>query len=321
MLTEPTKRLPIVVIGGFLGSGKTTLVNRLLSEAGNKRFVVFVNDFGDLNIDHALIQTVEQDRISFKNGCVCCTLNEDLVSAVADFARALNPPDAIIIEASGVADPKALDSSFFLLEDSGTASIDTKVYVLDADSFGSLNYEDSEVVIDHAADSDLVILNKCDLIPDDKLELLESILKVSAPYSGVIQSSFSNIPLGLVLGAQEPPQRKFSKTSVKVKRNHDEQYAHWSEQTDALIDRKKFTKFVSGLPKYCLRAKGFLRFSDAPNEIVSFNLVGVRASYEKHSEDNLIKSCLVAIGRAESFSIDYLNDGFKGVRSETKLTS
>lgn len=312
MVKNTATRLPIVIIGGFLGAGKTTLVNALLSEAEGKRLVVFVNDFGAINIDHALIETVAQDRISLKNGCVCCSLNEDLVAGIAEFAQSQNPPDAIVIEASGVADPRALDSTFNLLEASGYARVDTRVYILDGDGFDGLDYENSELIIDHAAAADLVLLNKSDIATDRKLQSLINLLEESAPYSTLVKTEHCAISLELVLSDHLAIPRK-SKSHVRQvhKHNHDKKYAQWSSKSDDLIDRGKFLTFAKILPKHCLRAKGFLRFSDAPSELICFNLVGIRTSYEKLDYTEVLSSQLVAIGYREQIDDEFFTVSFK----------
>ncbi len=243
-------RLPIVTVGGFLGAGKTSLVNALLAQANGTRLVVFVNDFGAINIDHAMIETVEQDRISLKNGCVCCSLNEDLVASVNQFATSPSPPDAILIEASGVADPRALDSSFTLLEASGSAIVDTRIYVVDADGFGGLNYEDSETIIDHAAAADLVLLNKCDLAGETKLASLNTLFEESAPYSGLVHTRHCSVSLKLILSRRNgAPTRNQDHPVTDASPIHDTEYAQWSGETDTPIDRKKFLAFAEELPK------------------------------------------------------------------------
>ena len=314
MTSSAKPRLPIITIGGFLGSGKTTLVNRLLAEADGQRLVVFVNDFGAINIDYALVETVEEDRISLTNGCVCCSLNENLVTSVAEFANSENPPDAIVIEASGVADPRALDSSFNILEASGAARVDTRVYVMDADCFGGLNYEDSELIIDHAAASDIVLLNKCDLAEPVKLKTLEELLAESAPYSAVIRTEHCDISLNLVLcNSDILPRSGPRNVETANHNNHATRFSHWSGKTSALIDRRKFQALAETLPHFCLRSKGVLRFSDAPDQLVSFNLVGVRATYE--SLDLKIaptQSQLVIIGREEAMNHATFKQQFHG---------
>lgn len=98
-------RLPLTVIGGFLGAGKTTLLNRLLSEKHGRRIMVMVNDFGAINIDASLIASADGDTISLTNGCVCCTMGNDLFMALGDALDRRPRPDHLVIEASGIADP------------------------------------------------------------------------------------------------------------------------------------------------------------------------------------------------------------------------
>ncbi|GAA0415437.1 GTP-binding protein [Cocleimonas flava] len=313
MIKSNSIRLPIITIGGFLGAGKTTLVNSLLSKSEGKRFVVFVNDFGAINIDHALIKTVEQDRISLKNGCVCCSLNEDLVKSISNFSSSKKPPDAVVIEASGVSDPRALDSSFNMLEASGAAFLDTRVYVLDAEGFGGLNYEDSELIVDHAVAADLVLLNKCDLITLEKLNLLKSLISESAPYSNVQETTHCELPIKIILSDNHFLGRKRNVHFSEVI-NHEEKYTQWSCETDSLIDRDSFLQFVNEFSQYCFRSKGFLRFSDEPDELISFNLVGLRASYEKLGKRPSLSSQLVMIGRREIMNVEVFKTGFNDIQ-------
>lgn len=98
-------RLPLTVIGGYLGAGKTTLINRLLAEDHGLRLLVMVNDFGAINIDAGLLASASEDTLELSNGCVCCTMGADLFLAVGDVLDRSPRPDHLIIEASGIADP------------------------------------------------------------------------------------------------------------------------------------------------------------------------------------------------------------------------
>ncbi len=283
MADRPRQRLPVVTIGGFLGAGKTTLVNEILRQANGRRIVVFVNDFGAINIDHALVETIEDDRISLSNGCVCCSLNDDLVTGVADFARAAAPPDAIVVEASGVADPRALDASLDALEAAGLASLDTRLYVLDVDGFDRLEFEDAEHIIDHAAASDLILLNKSDIASSQQIAALRETLAVSAPYSNCIEADHCRVPIDLIL-AGKPARSKAARPATRAEKGTahwgDGRFDHWSGQTDTPLDRRRFEDFAGLLPAHCLRAKGIVRFADDPGQSVLFHLVGHRATLE-----------------------------------------
>lgn len=306
-MPEPAAgRLPVITIGGFLGAGKTTLVNQILSQGHGRRIVVFVNDFGAINIDHSLVETVEEDRISLKNGCVCCSLNDDLVASVADFARAVSPPDIILIEASGVADPRALDASLTSLEVAGLARLDTRLYILDASEFESLGYEHAEDIIDHAAASDLVLLNKVDLTGREQIDAIKALLSEAAPFSQVLETQHSLLGWDILMDLQRVRSTAVGSTNqfntVKSK-DHVQEYDQWSCEADVPIDRQRFEDFAKLLPETCLRAKGMLRFSDEPEVAYLFNLVGYRATLERSkvtAKPNL--SQMVAIGEKGRFN-------------------
>lgn len=100
--------LPLTVIGGYLGAGKTTLINRLLAEDHGLRLLIMVNDFGAINVDAALIEAADEDMIALSNGCVCCTMGADLFLAIGDVLDRETRPDHLVIEASGIADPAAI---------------------------------------------------------------------------------------------------------------------------------------------------------------------------------------------------------------------
>lgn len=317
-MTEPAARVPIITIGGFLGAGKTTLVNRILGQATGQRIVVFVNDFGAINIDYDLIQTRDADRISLKNGCVCCSLNDDLVEAVAGFVKQPSPPDAIVIEASGIADPRALDSSLAMLEAAGLVRSDAKLYVLDAANFQDLAFEDAETIIDHAAVNDIVLLNKSDLVPPEARGKIHRLLSEAAPYAQLVDTVNCDIAIDMVFGAASTSSRAFAPpTGKRPSLQHDRKYESWSCEIDGLLDRKKFEIFAMSLPGKCLRAKGILRFSDSPEEPQVFNLVGYRATLEpkpRTEASDLIR--FVVIGLAESFDSAALEASFGQVLTE-----
>ena len=317
-MTNPIARVPLISIGGFLGAGKTTLVNQILGQAAGQRIVVFVNDFGAINIDYDLIQTRDTDRISLKNGCVCCSLNDNLVEAVAGFVKQAEPPDAIVIEASGIADPRALDSSLAMLETAGLVRSDAKIYVLDAANFQDLEFDDAETIVDHAAVNDIVLLNKSDLVPPEAREKIRGLLSEAAPYAQVVDTVNCDIAIDMIFGAASNSGKAFTPPTGELpSAQHDKKYQSWSCEVKGLLDRNKFEIFAMSLPGKCLRAKGILRFSDRPGEAQIFNLVGYRATLEPKSRaatSDLIR--FVVIGLAESFDNATLEASFARVLAE-----
>src|SRR4051812_48870754 len=157
--------LPLTVIGGFLGAGKTTLLNNLLTQPHGRKIAVLVNDFGRINIDAALIRSRTEDMISLANGCACCSLAGDLTRTLIELAQREEPPDAIVLEASGLADPR------------GIAQVALANPALRLD--GVLAVVDAETLAERAEDpaggatfgaqlsaADLVVLNKLDLLDE-----------------------------------------------------------------------------------------------------------------------------------------------------------
>ncbi len=314
MPEPPRDPLPVFLIGGFLGAGKTTLINALLAQADGRRFVVFVNDFGAINIDLDLVETVSEDRIALSNGCVCCSLNADFVASLADFARRPDPPDAVMIEASGVADPRALEGSLAALEAARLVRLDLRLYLLDALGFHALAPELVEDIVDHAAASDLVLLNKADLAEPSRLEALEAMLEEAAPYAQCLRSIAAEFPLPLLLD-REParPRRRADGEHLHHGSRHEAAFARWSAVSPDPLSRVGFTAFARLLSARALRAKGLLRFADGEAPWQVFHLVGWRATLEACRPPLAGESRIVAIGLKDRLDPAELDEAFRGL--------
>ncbi len=166
-----TMRIPITIITGFLGAGKTTLLNRLLRAEHGLRLAVLVNDFGSVNIDAQLIIGIEGETISLKNGCICCTIRDDLREAVLRLLAREDAPDAIVIETSGVSDPYAVAATFTLSADlRERTQVDCIVALVDAEQVTDLSGELFGLAVDLVSAADLVVLNKLDLVSERQRE-------------------------------------------------------------------------------------------------------------------------------------------------------
>ena len=120
---EPTP-IPVTIVAGFLGAGKTTLLNHILSAEHGRRIGVLVNDFGSINVDAELIHEVEEGMMTLANGCVCCSIRTDLIQAVLQLAERDDPPEHILIESSGVADPAGVYEAFLQQEIRNSVLVD-----------------------------------------------------------------------------------------------------------------------------------------------------------------------------------------------------
>lgn len=296
------RRVPVTTVGGFLGAGKTTLVNHLLRHSKGRRIVVFVNDFGAIDIDRDLIDTIEEDRVSLRNGCVCCSLNADLVSGVAQFARAPTPPDSIVIEASGVSDPRSLDASLATLESAGMIRLDLQLYLVDASLYGALDYPDRELILDHAGASDLVLVNKTDLATDAERRALSGDLDEAAPFSPILETRRCAVDPAVLVGPSLSIRQSARERDAGSPNAPAHSFRTWSFETDRRFFRDRFATVLSELPRYCVRAKGFVGFAGTPGSTHLVNLVGTRADIEACPvalRESV--SRLVFIGRSERF--------------------
>lgn len=195
----PAPALPVTIVGGYLGAGKTTLVNHLLRHANGLRIAVLVNDFGDLPIDADLIESADGDVIALAGGCVCCAFGSDLVGALIALARRAPRPDHVLIETSGVALPGAVARTLTLV---GGLERQAVLVVVDAD--GVRARADDRYVGDTVRrqldEADLLVLNKVDLVGDDARRALHAWLGRAAPRARVIESEHGQVALEVALG-------------------------------------------------------------------------------------------------------------------------
>ena len=194
------ERIPVTVVTGFLGSGKTTLINRILAEQHGRKIAVIVNEFGEIGIDGQLIvQNDQEELVEFNNGCLCCTVRGDLIDTL-DRLQQRSELDAILIETTGLADPAPVASTFFL-EDTLTSKTRLDSFIALADAVNlEQSLAQSEEAQEQIAFADIILLNKTDLVSKERLQEVERMIRNSNPFAKIHHTVNSVIDLEKVIG-------------------------------------------------------------------------------------------------------------------------
>ena len=193
------QKIPVTVLTGYLGAGKTTLFNRILSENHGKKYAVIVNEFGEIGIDNDLIIGADEEVFEMNNGCVCCTVRGDLVRIMDGLMKRKGKFDAIIVETTGLADPAPVAQTFFVDEDvQKNARLDAVVTVADA-KWLSDRLKDAPEAKNQIAFADVIVLNKTDLVSKAELAEVEARIRGINPYAKLHRTERCKVALSDVL--------------------------------------------------------------------------------------------------------------------------
>lgn len=270
-MREPGAPIPVTVIGGYLGAGKTTLVNHILRHNDGRRIAVAVNEFGSIPIDSDLILGADGDVLTLAGGCICCTFGSDLVDGLISLARN-DGIDHILIEASGVALPAAIAQSVSLV---GGLSLDAIVVMVDAETVRAMASDPymGDTVTRQLADADLVIVNKTDLIAEADLAALEQWLPQRASRAQVVPATFSNVGIDVVLGFAT---KSVFSAETAAPRHIVAGYATASFSMETAVDARALAEGLADAGRGLVRAKGFVR--DVRDGWMTLQIVGRRVS-------------------------------------------
>ena len=271
------------VVGGYLGSGKTTLLNHILRHAGGRRLGIIVNDFGGINVDASLIESHDQEMVSLANGCVCCSISAGFAEALTRLAQRTNPPEHVIIEASGVADPVRV--GYF--GSMPPYRLDGVVVLADAETIRERARDKyvGSAVLRQLRGADLVVLNKVDLVSEAERTALGTWLSEEVPGARIFPTSQGRMPLAVLLGLHEAGAPAAQRDDHE--HDHGEDYASRSITIDTPLDERAFRASVAQWPGSVLRAKGIVYLADDKLHRYVFQLVGRRWSL---TQDRLWRS-------------------------------
>lgn len=267
-MLEPNARIPVTVIGGFLGAGKTTLVNHLVRRGGG-RFGVIVNEFGKTGVDGSLIENVASDGVTeLSNGCLCCFGREDLLAALVKLAVRESPPEAVLIELSGVADPLPVAQTLLDPYVRTLFELDSLIGVADARHLGTTLRDNPEGAV-QLAYANTVVLNKADLASAEQLRAARALLAELNPLAEVYETAHATVHPARVLsrGAFNP-----ASLGTEVEVQHTEGLRSFSLRAERPLAQRPFDAFLKRMvledPDHVLRAKGFVSLEGVARRVL-----------------------------------------------------
>jgi G3E family GTPase len=316
-----TNGTPVTILTGFLGAGKTTLLNHILSNQDGLKTAVLVNEFGEIGIDNDLVVSTSADMVELSNGCICCTINGELLEAVDRILKRPEPLDYLVVETTGLADPLPVAMTFLGSELRDQTRLDSIITLVDAENCNARVFE-SEVGRSQIIYGDILLLNKTDLVSTERVKELEESLRSIKKDARILHSVKGDVPLPLLMSVG-----LFESDRVATKSDHEHDHRHSHHEHDhghhghghghhdhadhldiegytslsfssnGPFSLRKFQNFLDNqLPESVFRAKGILWFNESEKRHV-FHLAGKRFSIDDSDWNGKRKNQLVLIGQ------------------------
>ncbi|MDJ0624507.1 MAG: GTP-binding protein [Desulfocapsaceae bacterium] len=329
------KGIPVTIITGFLGSGKTTLLNHILTNQEGLKTAVLVNEFGEIGIDNELIVSTDGSMVELSNGCICCTINDDLVNAVNKILERGEKIDYLLVETSGLADPLPVALTFLETDLRDMTRLDSIVTLIDCANYSDEALSNYQAIESQIQYGDIIVLNKTDLVDEADVDSLEIKIRNFKKNARILRTQKSQVPLALVLSVglfesdkyfegteseSKDDNRQSDKletddfTSLSIQSDSQLNFSEFqyyrsdhlendgftslSIQSDSPFKMRKFQYFLDNqLPENVFRAKGILWFEESPKRHI-FHLCGKRFSFEDEEWKGVKKNQLVLIGQS-----------------------
>ena len=293
--------IPVTIITGFLGSGKTTLLNHILTNQEGLKSAVLVNEFGEIGIDNDLIVKSDEDIIELTNGCICCTINGELLEAINKILDTNKDIEYLIVETTGLADPLPVAMTINGARDQ--LRLDSIITLIDAENFNNETIS-SQIARSQIIYGDIILINKCDLVTQEKIASIE--LEISNVKSNprILKSIKGEIPLPLLISVGLF-QSDLIAESIDHDHDHDhdeeessiEGFTSFSFQSKFPFSLRKFQNFLDNyLPDSVYRAKGLLWFEESELTHI-FHLSGKRFTMDDTKKYRSQENKVVLIGK------------------------